>query len=383
MIDTEEDVAEGVAETDDISADLAAAFEEAEAPEEGAEEGEEGAEEVEEVEAGEGEAEEGAEESGEAEGGVRERDGQGRFKKGAPAVTRPVEGEPKVPDKAQPEAKAPQSWRPKAREAWAKLDPEIRAEVVRRERETSAALQESSSARQWADRFTKTVAPYEMIFRQEGINDPMQAVQGLLNTTAMLRGHDANTKADFIAGLIMRFMPRTGEDGLDGIRMIDGALSKLRGGQGGQPQPGQGQPYRDTRLDDLLQRAQQRQQEQEQAQLRQHQSDLGKFAESHEFFADVREVMAKLLESSLANDYDSAYKQACQMNPEIRAILSQRAAAARARKAGASTQRARAAATSVNSTPVPGKVIKPKKAGEMEEDNIAADIEAAMAQLDG
>ena len=181
----------------------------------------------------------------------------------------------------------------------------------------------------------------------------------------------------------MRFMPATGEDGLDGVRMVDQALDQLRkGGQGGGRQF-QGQPYRDPRMDDLLARINQQQQERSAQIDRRNAEDLAKFAETHEFFPDVREVMAKLLESGLANNYDEAYKQACQMNPEIRAILSQRAAAARARKAGASTQRARAAATSVNSTPVPGKVIKPKKAGEMEEDNIAADIEAAMAQLDG
>jgi len=219
-----------------------------------------------------------------------------------------------------------------------------------------------------------------MMFRSDGVNDPLQAVQGLLNTSALLRGSDFNQKAGFLAGLIMRFMPATGEDGLDGVRMVDQALDQLRkGGQGGGRQF-QGQPYRDPRMDDLLARINQQQQERSAQIDRRNAEDLAKFAETHEFFPDVREVMAKLLESGLANNYDEAYKQACQRDPELRAILAQRAAAARAKKAGASTERARKAATSVRSTPT-GKVIKPKRKGEPEEDDIGADIEAAIAEL--
>ena len=362
-----------VAETDDIGSDLEEAFAEHEESEEVEEGSEEGSEEIE--EGGEAEGEEEAE--GEGEEGDRERDpATGKFVKGAAAK----EGQEKPPVAAAPEGRAPQSWKPAAREAWAKVPAEVRSEITRRERETAVALQESSNARQWSDRFSRVVAPYEMMFRSDGVNDPLQAVQGLLNTSALLRGSDFNQKAGFLAGLIMRFMPATGEDGLDGVRMVDQALDQLRkGGQGGGRQF-QGQPYRDPRMDDLLARINQQQQERSAQIDRRNAEDLAKFAETHEFFPDVREVMAKLLESGLANNYDEAYKQACQRDPELRAILAQRAAAARAKKAGASTERARKAATSVRSTPT-GKVIKPKRKGEPEEDDIGADIEAAIAEL--
>jgi hypothetical protein len=95
-----------------------------------------------------------------------------------------------------------------------------------------------------------------------------------------------------------------------------------------------------------------------------------------EFFEDVRQDMADLIEVAqrrgVALTLKDAYTRAVGLHPEISKVVSQRAAAAARTPAGA-TQRARAASSSVRSSPA----VQPKGDREVGHD-MRADLEAAM-----
>jgi hypothetical protein len=100
--------------------------------------------------------------------------------------------------------RAPESWKPVAKESWAKLPPEVREEVARREREIVMTLQNTSGARRLAEQFASTVSPFEMMIQAEG-TDPLTAVRELLGQSAILRIGTPVQKATLVANVIKRF----------------------------------------------------------------------------------------------------------------------------------------------------------------------------------
>lgn len=296
----------------------------------------------------------------------RTRDEVGRFAKGkgdekkpdqAPAAQKaqqkPVVPTPVRPTQAgaiappQPVAaaepiKAPQSWKPAAREHFARLPPEVQAEVMRREKETAIALQESAPARKEVEAWRQAVAPFEAQIRAEG-GEPIQAVHSLLQTAAALRGPN---KVAVVANLIRSFgVP---------LQELDAALA----GEAPPPQGQQPAQFRDPRFDEFLGTLQQAQTQKRQAQQQRAAADVQAFAKENEFFDDVRYEMQAFMTSAaerkVAMTLQEAYNRACWGNDEVRAILQQREAAKAANVQVASTQQARAAASSLKSQPTGG-----------------------------
>lgn len=260
------------------------------------------------------------------------------------ATTTPTT-EPK-PEAAKVEAvKAPQSWKPAAREHFAKLPAEVQAEVIRRERETATAMQEAAPARKFHQEFQSVVAPYMGMIQAEGA-EPMKAVANLLQTAAALRTAPPAHKAQLVANMVRTF-------GID-ISALDAALA-------GQPSqhaaPTQSQGVDPASIAARVQQqVMQQLQAQRQAALQQKSAtDVEAFGQAREFFEDLREDMADLLQSAhrrgVALTLEDAYNRAARMHPEISQVLSQREAAKAANATQASTQRARAAASSVRSQP--------------------------------
>jgi hypothetical protein len=260
------------------------------------------------------------------------------------AATAPTT-EPK-PEAAKVEAvKAPQSWKPAAREHFAKLPAEVQAEVIRRERETATAMQEAAPARKFHQEFQSVVAPYMGMIQAEGA-EPMKAVANLLQTAAALRTAPPAHKAQLVANMVRTF-------GID-ISALDAALA-------GQPSqhaaPTQSQGVDPASIAARVQQqVMQQLQAQRQAALQQKSAtDVEAFGQAREFFEDLREDMADLLQSAhrrgVALTLEDAYNRAARMHPEISQVLSQREAAKAANATQASTQRARAAASSVRSQP--------------------------------
>jgi hypothetical protein len=284
-------------------------------------------------------------------GDGRARDGKFVGKKPAAA---PDAGKPAAPgaapaapvDPAQQAVahdKAPASWKPGAREKWASLSPEVREEVHRRERETAAVIQQSAQARQVAGAIQNLQQQFAPALQAEGV-DVLTATQNLMQVSARLRFGTPQEKAMTVAQIMQAY-------GVD-VMTLDAILSNSPIPQHAQVQQ---QQLRDPRLDGLLSQIAQARQAEAQRVEQEAVQGVEAFAEGKEFFSDVRETMADLMEVAAGRgielSLDEAYKRACQLDPNVSAVLAQRAAAGAQQNGNPSTARNRAAASSVRSTP--------------------------------
>jgi hypothetical protein len=288
---------------------------------------------------------------------ARVRDERGRFAAArdvtqtaaaadAQAAGKPVEGEaPKPLENEQARAlNAPQSWKPGAREHWNALPPDVQQEVIRREREVAQFAQSTAQARQVYGHLGQLAQQYAPALQAEGV-DIVTATQNLMGMVGRLRFGSPQERAQTIVSLVQNY-------GVD-IEALDQALvGTLQPGQQG-PQPQQ--VFQDPRVDQLLGTIQAAQQQRVEQVYHQATSEVEQFGQGKDFFADVREDMADILEVAarrgIEMTLDQAYDRACRLNPEIDKVISQRAAAAAAQNPNGSTARARLASSSVRSTP--------------------------------
>ena len=298
----------------------------------------------------------------------RSRDDRGRFAPKAvaappePTPTKAVAPEPKVA--AEP-VKAPQSWKAHARELVAKLPPEFKPileEVNRRDREIETAMRESAESRQVSQRFREAVAPFEYALRSSG-TDPFQAFQTMMRSTMVLANGAPGDKVDLVADVIQRY-------GVD-LGMLANRLE-------GKVTPQQVSPdqYRDPRVDALLSQVEQARAQRSEV-LNQEAARMIGEVQNEEFFADVRDAMADILEVSakrgVAMTPREAYNRAVWADPHVAEVLQQRQAAKQAGNLG-STQRAAAAASSVRGSPAVANT-------GTQSVNLRGDIEAALERL--
>jgi hypothetical protein len=276
-----------------------------------------------------------------------------------PTEAKPPEEAPKPVEPERPKVRAPASWKPTAREGWDKLPPDVQQEVIRREREISHTLNETAEARQTHQKFKETIAPYEAMIRADG-GEPIQAVGTLLRTAAALATGAAPMRAQIIANLITTY-------GVD-IPTLGELLSGQSPQQVVQPQYQQPDPrqFRDPRLDALL--------EQQSVRVQQQAADALGEIEQEEFFDDVRQDMADLLEVAsrrgVALSARDAYNRAVALHPDVSRVLEQRRAAA----TQGATQRAMAASSSVRAQPATGPTVQ--SGGTLRDD-----LEAAFEKL--
>jgi hypothetical protein len=314
------------------------------------------------AESGGGEASADAAEAGSADGigraSGRTRDATGRFARGKAAASTgapkagqasaPVAPAPGVGTTTQapapgtqastpaPKYKAPQSWKPELREKWGGLPPELQEEIDRRERDHAKNLQEMAQVRQWHQQLQQTISPYQAMLRARGQN-PVEAIGSALQTVYALESAPQHLRAREAAKLIRTL-------GVD-IEALDAALA-------GEEQPAQhgGQSQLDPQA--IVQQAKQElmaELEQRRAAAAQQSiaQEIQEFAQASEFFEDVRPMVAALMRGPNPIDLKAAYEQACWASPEVRKILMQREAATQAKASIASTQRSRAAASSL------------------------------------
>lgn len=246
-----------------------------------------------------------------------------------------------VPPAPQPaELKAPQSWRPEVREKWAGVDPEVRGEIHRREREHQHFMEQAAGARQFIDAFERTVRPYEMFIRAENSN-PLAAVESLMQSAAALRVGTPEQKVGLVAGIIKNFS-------ID-LPMLDAVLANNPLPPATMPM--QQQAFRDPRLDQLLAQQQQFQQMQDQRETQELHGMLSQFENTHEFYSDVRMTMADLIEMAGRRGEvltaEEAYKRACQLDPGVTKILAQRQTSQKTQGLTQAALRAKRAAASI------------------------------------
>lgn len=298
----------------------------------------------------------------------RERDASGRFapKKAeqVPADQQQAAQEPVKPAAAAPGApaaapavqtiKPPASWTPEARETWSQMRPEHQAEVSRREREITDALQHTVEARRTTQELNEIVSPYAMLMQSEGVT-PMQAIASNMRTAALFRIGTPQQKAQMTAALIKQFnVP---------IEALDELLA-------GQPPSGAASaPATEQLIQDAVNRALQpfvaqarsTQQAQDQEATNAAKSELEVFANdpANEFFLDVAQDMADLLALATKRGQllplSEAYRRATMAHPSISKVLEGRARNGAAAQQTAAASRARKAAASVSSTGAPSR----------------------------
>jgi hypothetical protein len=285
----------------------------------------------------------------------------------------PAEATPatETPKPAVPALKAPQSWRPELREKFGALPPDVQQEINRRERDMAVAYKQSAMQRQLAEGFQRVVQPYAGMIQAEG-GDPLRAVDSLLKTAAALRTAPVQHKAHLIANMAMTFgVP---------IDALDAALA-------GQPPP-QSEQQTQQHIDPNALAHQVRQsvfqdfERQRQAAVNQRaQQETEAFLSSGkaEFFEDVREDVADLMElrarRGIEISLEKAYNEVVATHPKTAQVLRQREQASQANAAQASTQRARAAASSVRTTPAASPAPK--------DTSLRGTLEAAFASASG
>src|SRR5262245_41858314 len=248
------------------------------------------------------------------------------------------------------ELKAPASWKADLRQHWKAISPEVQQEIHRREREVDVRMQENAQLRRFAQKFNDIAEPYRAIMQAEGA-DPFTAFADYLKSAQLLRNGAPMDKARMVAQLIQHFgVPVQALDQYLEQAIRGGATWNQQGQVGATSSNAVQQPqqFRDPRVDQLLANMEAR----ERAGVA-HEANAFAADPKHEFFDDVRLTMADVMDAAAKRgvqlSLEDAYERACQIEPEVRKVLQQRAATGNASQAARTLAAARHAASSLPS----------------------------------
>jgi len=208
-----------------------------------------------------------------------------------------------------------------AREAWKDTPKPVRDEIAKRERDYAKGLQKNAESAKRAEQMDAVLTNHQRYLQSSG--QPAGAViNNLLSVASTLQFAPQEQRAAAIAGLIRDF-------GID-IETLDNVLVS-------RPVPQRQEPAQQgLTAEQVMQIMEQRESQSRVTQT------LEQFANTHEFYSDVRGDMADLLDLAANRGQemtlDEAYKKACAMNDEIVSVTSQRGITP-ARRAAASSIR--------------------------------------------
>jgi len=200
---------------------------------------------------------------------------------------------------------APSSWKRETAEKWAELPAEVKAEIQRRETEYHKGIEQYKPAVQFAQEMNAAITPYFRNIQASGVPAP-QAMNHLLMIEDKLRNGDEQAKLQTLVKIAADY-------GID--------LQKA------------GQTQHDPRMWQMEQQLQQERMMRETYQRSQadHEnqaviSEIEAFAQAqgHEHFEAVKQDMAQMLQSGMAQSLQDAYDKAVWMRPDIRQSLVQR-----------------------------------------------------------
>jgi hypothetical protein len=222
----------------------------------------------------------------------------------------------------QPAIKAPSSWKKEAQAKFAALDPEIQAEVLRRENDMHNGIAQYKQHAERAQAYDRAFSPFMETINKFGVTPDVAAAELFKADHALRYGSPAQKVA--MVQQIFR----------------DYQINPEWLTQAGQPQVNPEVGYLQNRLQEMESRQSQFQQQQ-QAALESQQNEMlnstiSEFAKTHEHFEAVRNVMAALMTTDgktppVASTMQDAYDMAIHANPELRAaIIAKQQAEARA-----------------------------------------------------
>ena len=262
----------------------------------------------------------------------RPRDESGKFAKTSETAQKEP-SEASVDNYEQEEVKVeskprPSSWKKDYEEHWGKLDPTLQDYIQQREADYAKGV--STYKNQWdmAAPIVEAIRPFEPLLREYGVA-PQQWVAQLGNAHAQLVKGSPEQKLEMFAQLANDY----------GVN-----LGALTGQTGYDPQFSQ-LAQELNQIKNQWSSFQSAQEQQEQVQL---QNEIESFKNDKPYFDEVRETMAGLLQSGMADDLQSAYDKAIRLNDDV----FQRVSAEQAQKSEAA-QREKVAAAKA-------KVLSPK-----------------------
>lgn len=246
-----------------------------------------------------------------------ERDEQGRFKAKAPDGTETIvegeqkpepkaveeqpatEDEPKAAESAFPEA--PSSWTKDAKEAYAELPENLKAEIHRRENDFHRGIEKFRGMANIGEVLHKEISPYAELIQQNGTNAPA-VIRNLLSTQKTLLQGTPEEKANTVASILSEY-------GID-TELVNAAIQNPRA-------------PRDPAISHLTEQVSALQKQLSEAQVSPYMQAVETFAADpkNEYFPIVQDDMLALLQMGRASDLQDAYNKAIWTNPESRAKL--------------------------------------------------------------
>jgi hypothetical protein len=226
---------------------------------------------------------------------------------------------PVAPNQPAPtELKAPSQWKAAVREKWAQLPREVQEEVLRREGDNLRLIGSVGSKIRLADEVGNHIQPFVERLQQNGANTS-EFLGDVFTTVKTLAGGTPQDKAEVIANIVQSYK-------VD-VRLLDNVLSGRLSAPPPDPRVVEAQ-RRAFAAESVLARQQQTVVQHQQKAASQ---TMQQFASDpkNEFFEDVREMMADLLETGRATTLDDAYVASVWANPDTRKILLQRESEAR------------------------------------------------------
>ena len=253
---------------------------------------------------------------------ARERDERGRF------VAKPGEAQQQVQAPAVERPPRPSSWKKDYWDHWDKLDPALASYLHQREREYATGVSTYKAEADRAKSIQEALTPFTPILQQSGI-EPAQWIQQLGRVHYVLAYGKPEEKAAVVQNLIRDFgvqldsAPQTNEE----VQALRQQLQQLQGG--------------------LQQVHSTIEQQQNAAAL----DEISRFSQGKPYFEDVRQTMAGLLQSGMAQNLQEAYDKAIRLNDDV--WTRHQAETQRQTQAQAHVAKAKAAAVSVR-TSAPG-----------------------------
>lgn len=245
----------------------------------------------------------------------------------------PAEGKPQQPS---PAVEAPTSWSADAKAKWSSLDPSIQAEIVRREQNMHEGGQKWSEEKK---RYEELVSPVREAAKRNGI-DETEGIKRLMAAQDYL-DRDPVSALQWLAQAY----------GVD--------LQNMTATQQARPQADPMLSQLNQKVSYLEETLQQQAQKELQAQV-----DAFKSQPGREHFEEVKKTMGNLLMSGLAQDLAEAYDKAVWQTPSVREKLiaaqtaNQQSAADKAKQQAA---QAKKAALSLSGSPTSGAAPVPKQ----------------------
>lgn len=244
-------------------------------------------------------------------------------------------------------SRAPNSWKPAEREAWAKVPPEARAAIARREKQIEETLSQTDNIRKFSGELARIVQPHMQNIQAVG-GTPLVAIDTLLKTASSLMTGNKEQKANIIAKLIW-------ENGVDvaalDATLVKGKPNEMRTNQDVQ-MPAWARP-----MFDFMNEAQQGRQRAQQ-QLQQDAQTEIESAQDMPFFDDMRQDIADVLEFAAKRgqvmSLQDGYKRALELRTDIKQIVTQRHIASRKSTDLASKKRAASSVRGSSPNGAPG-----------------------------